>query len=89
MAPIREVPSQTRDARSLAALSTQPDPAIAGNGPAGHRPAAKIKSGMWPKSGPTEVITSLNRALAAWANHFRYGVSKAVFGAVDHHEWVG
>ncbi len=34
-----------------------------------------------------EVITSLNQALAGWANYFRYGVSKAVFGAVDHHAW--
>ena len=36
-----------------------------------------------------EVITSLNQALAGWANYFRYGVSKAVFGAVDHHAWAG
>jgi RNA-directed DNA polymerase len=34
-----------------------------------------------------EVITSLNQALAGWANYFRHGVSKAVFGAVDHHVW--
>ncbi len=34
-----------------------------------------------------EVITSLNQALAGWANYFRYGVSKAVFSAVDHHAW--
>jgi RNA-directed DNA polymerase len=34
-----------------------------------------------------EVIISLNQALAGWANYFRYGVSKAVFGAVDHHAW--
>jgi RNA-directed DNA polymerase len=34
-----------------------------------------------------EVITSLNQALAGWANYFRHGVSKAVFGAVDHHAW--
>ncbi len=33
------------------------------------------------------VITSLNQVLAGWANYFRYGVSKAVFGAVDHHAW--
>jgi RNA-directed DNA polymerase len=25
--------------------------------------------------------------LAGWANHFRYGVSKASFNAVDHHAW--
>ena len=36
-----------------------------------------------------EVITSLNQALAGWANYFRYGVSKAVFSAVDHHAWRG
>src|SRR2546423_1310794 len=34
-----------------------------------------------------EVIISLNQALAGWANYFRYGMSKAVFGAVDHHAW--
>ena len=34
-----------------------------------------------------EVITSLNQALAGWANYFRHGVSKAVFGAIDHHAW--
>ncbi len=34
-----------------------------------------------------EVIISLNQALAGWANYFRYGASKAVFGAVDHHAW--
>ena len=34
-----------------------------------------------------ELITSLNRSLAGWANYFRYGVSKAVFSAVDHHAW--
>ena len=34
-----------------------------------------------------EVIISLNQALAGWANYFRYGVSQAVFGAVDHHAW--
>jgi RNA-directed DNA polymerase len=36
---------------------------------------------------PDELITSLNRMLAGWANYFRYGVSKAVSGAVDHHAW--
>jgi len=25
--------------------------------------------------------------LAGWANYFRYGVSKAVFGTIDHHAW--
>src|SRR5205085_7832202 len=34
-----------------------------------------------------EVITSLNQALAGWANYFRHGASKAAFGAVDHHAW--
>jgi RNA-directed DNA polymerase len=34
-----------------------------------------------------EVLTRLNQALAGWANYFRYGVSKAVFSAVDHHAW--
>ena len=37
--------------------------------------------------GPDELITSLNRSLAGWANYFRHGVSKAIFGAVDHHAW--
>ena len=35
--------------------------------------------------GLDELITSLNRSLAGWANYFRYGVSKAAFGAVDRH----
>ena len=34
-----------------------------------------------------EVILSLNRTLAGWANYFRHGVSKAVFDAVDDHAW--
>ena len=34
-----------------------------------------------------EVLTRLNQALAGWANYFRYGVSKAVFSAVDYHAW--
>jgi RNA-directed DNA polymerase len=34
-----------------------------------------------------ELILSLNRSLAGWANYFRYGVSKAIFSAVDHHAW--
>ena len=33
------------------------------------------------------MITRLNRSLAGWANYFRYGVSKAVFSAVDSHAW--
>ena len=34
-----------------------------------------------------KLITSLNRAVAGWANYFRYGVSKAVFSAVDSYAW--
>jgi RNA-directed DNA polymerase len=34
-----------------------------------------------------EMITSLNRMLAGWANYFRHGVSKAVFHTVDQHAW--
>jgi len=34
-----------------------------------------------------EVITSLNRLLAGWANYFRHGVSKAVFNAIDSLAW--
>jgi RNA-directed DNA polymerase len=30
-----------------------------------------------------ELITSLNRSLAGWANYFRHGVSKATFSAID------
>ena len=37
--------------------------------------------------GLDELITSLKRSLAGWANYFRYGVSKAVFSAVDSHAW--
>jgi RNA-directed DNA polymerase len=37
--------------------------------------------------GLDELLLSLNRMLAGWANHFRYGVSKASFNAVDHHAW--
>ena len=37
--------------------------------------------------GLDELITSLNRSLAGWANYFRHGVSKAVFSAVDSHAW--
>ena len=36
-----------------------------------------------------KMITRLNRSLAGWANYFRYGVSKAVFSAVDSHAWAG
>ncbi len=34
-----------------------------------------------------ELILSLNRTLAGWANYFRHGVSKTTFSAVDHHAW--
>lgn len=34
-----------------------------------------------------ELIISLNRSLAGWANYFRYGVSKATFGAIDSFTW--
>jgi len=34
-----------------------------------------------------KMITRLNRSLAGWATYFRYGVSKAVFSAVDFHAW--
>jgi RNA-directed DNA polymerase len=34
-----------------------------------------------------ELLISLNRTLAGWANYFRYGVAKAVFNAVDYHAW--
>ena len=37
--------------------------------------------------GLDQLITSLNRSLAGWANYFRYGVSKAVFSAIDHFTW--
>jgi RNA-directed DNA polymerase len=37
--------------------------------------------------GLDELLLSLNRMLAGWANHFRYGVSKDVFNAVDSHAW--
>ena len=34
-----------------------------------------------------QLITSLNQMLAGWARHFRHGVSKAVFSAIDSHAW--
>lgn len=34
-----------------------------------------------------ELIISLNRSLTGWANYFRYGVSKATFGATDSFTW--
>jgi RNA-directed DNA polymerase len=33
------------------------------------------------------LITQLNRLLVGWARYFRYGTSRAVFKAVDHHAW--
>ena len=36
-----------------------------------------------------ELIPSLNRSLAGWANYFRHGVSKAVFSAVDSSRGAG
>ena len=36
---------------------------------------------------PAELITSLNRTLAGWANYFRHGVSAAVFHKIDYHAW--
>jgi RNA-directed DNA polymerase len=38
-------------------------------------------------TGLDELITSLNRSLAGWANYFRHGVSKATFSAIDHFTW--
>jgi RNA-directed DNA polymerase len=37
--------------------------------------------------GLDELITSLNRMHAGWANYFRYGVSKQVFHSIDQHAW--
>ena len=34
-----------------------------------------------------ELIISLNRSLAGWANYFRHGVSKATFSAIDYYAW--
>jgi RNA-directed DNA polymerase len=34
-----------------------------------------------------EVLLSLNRLLAGWANYHRHGVSKAIFHAVDSYAW--
>jgi RNA-directed DNA polymerase len=34
-----------------------------------------------------ELILSLNRSLAGWANYFRHGASKATFNAVDYFVW--
>jgi RNA-directed DNA polymerase len=34
-----------------------------------------------------ELIISLNRSLAGWANYFRHGVSKATFSAIDAFTW--
>ena len=34
-----------------------------------------------------DLLRSVNRSLAGWANFFRHGVSKAIFTAVDSHTW--
>jgi RNA-directed DNA polymerase len=34
-----------------------------------------------------KLLLRLNQLLAGWANYFRFGVSKAVFSAVDYHTW--
>jgi RNA-directed DNA polymerase len=34
-----------------------------------------------------ELILSLNRSLAGWANFFRHGASKATFSAIDSFVW--
>lgn len=34
-----------------------------------------------------ELLLRLNRMLRGWANYFRYGVSKAIFAAIDTHAW--
>jgi RNA-directed DNA polymerase len=37
--------------------------------------------------GLDELILSLNRSLAGWANYFRHGASKATFSAIDYFVW--
>jgi RNA-directed DNA polymerase len=37
--------------------------------------------------GLDELILSMNRSLAGWANYFRHGASKATFSAVDYFAW--
>ena len=34
-----------------------------------------------------EILKRLNQILRGWANYFRHGVSKAVFGSLDSHAW--
>src|SRR6266566_5380314 len=34
-----------------------------------------------------DVLVDVNQVLGGWANYFRYGVSKAIFSAVDDHAW--
>ena len=52
------------------------------------RPSRPSRTRCRRSTGPTrhqdldELIRSLNRSLAGWANYFRHGVSKAVFSAV-------
>ena len=34
-----------------------------------------------------DLLTRLNQILAGWANYFRHGVSKRVFGSIDSYAW--
>jgi RNA-directed DNA polymerase len=36
---------------------------------------------------PGGLIVGLNRMLRGWANYFRHGVSKRIFGTIDNHAW--
>ena len=64
----------------------------------GNRPETYVLVGIKDKVGAKtyrstrnqdldKLITSLNQMLAGWARHFRHGVSKAIFSAIDHHAW--
>lgn len=35
----------------------------------------------------SELLKRLNQILAGWANYFRHGVSKHVFGSIDNYAW--
>ncbi|MFI7705368.1 group II intron maturase-specific domain-containing protein [Nonomuraea sp. NPDC049480] len=35
-----------------------------------------------------ELILGFHRMLRGWANYFRHGASKAIFGAIDSHTWA-
>ena len=37
--------------------------------------------------GLDQLIRSLNRSLAGWANYFRHGVSKAAFSEINSFVW--